>query len=140
MKVQGVAGAVIMAIGGMCPLVHVPIMGNWNYFGIDQSLGIIFYIIVALAMLAALIGKPGLIRFSGWAAIVLVILTLLAVWFKAHDAFSFIHFKKLVNLASGMVKFKWGWFVILAGALLLITLIRSKQTEAFPLDPNTPKN
>ena len=139
MKVQGVAGAVIMAIGGMCPLVHVPIMGNWNYFGIDQYLGIIFYVIVVLALLASLISKPGFIRFTGWAAIVLVILTLLAVWFKSHDAFGFIHFRKLINLASGMVKFKWGWLVIVAGALLLITVRSRKQTEAFPPDPNMPK-
>lgn len=138
MKVQGIIGAVIMAVGGMCPLVHVPIMGNWNYFGIDQSLGIIFYVIVVLALLAAFINKPGLMRFTGWTAVVFVILTLLAVWFKSHDYFSFIHFKKLINLASGMVKYKWGWLVILAGALLLMTVRGVKKTEAFPLDPNSP--
>lgn len=110
----------MLAVGGMCPLVHVPIMGNWNYFGIDPTLGIIFYGIVVLSMIASLTGKTGLIRFCGWAALLWVILTLTAVWFKSHDYFSFIHFKKLINLASGMVKYKWGWFVIITGALLLM--------------------
>lgn len=122
MKIQGVIGALLLAVGGMCPLVHVPIIGNWNYFGIDQYLGTIFYVIVVLAFLGAFLNKAGLLRACGWAAIVMVILTLSAVWFKSHDYFSFIHFRKLINLASGMVKYKWGWFVILAGVLPLITV------------------
>jgi hypothetical protein len=120
MNKQGIIGAVILAVGGMCPLVHVPILGNWNYFGIDAALGFVFYFIVAIAFLSAYINKPGLIRISGYAALVWVVLTLLAVWFKSHDYFHFIHFKKLINLAAGMVKYKWGWFVIIAGAVLLI--------------------
>lgn len=136
MKAQGVVGAIVMAAGGLCPLVHVPIMGNWNYFGIDPYLGSIFYVFVVLGLLGALANKSGLMRFTGWAVVVFVILTLLAVWFKTHGAFGFLHFKKLINLASGMVKFKWGWFVILAGALLMLTIRKDK--KAFPLDPNRP--
>lgn len=124
MKTQGVIGAVILAVGGMCPLIHVPIIGNWNYFGIDPALGTIFYLIVLLALFGSFLNKNGLIRFTGWAAIIWVILTLCAVWFKSHDYFSFIHFKKLINLASGMVKYKWGWLVIIVGAMFLITVRR----------------
>ena len=122
MKAQGVIGAIIMAVGGMCPLVHVPIIGNWNYFGIDPYLGTMFYVVTVLALAGGLLDKTGLIRFTGWAALILVILTIGAVWFKSHDAFGFIHFKKLINLAAGMVKFKWGWLVILVGVLPLITV------------------
>ena len=136
MKAQGVIGAIVMAAGGMCPLVHVFVVGNWNYFGIDPYMGSMFYVLVVLALFAAITNKPGLMRFTGWAVIVLMIFTLLAVWFKAHDAFGFLHFKKLINLAARTVKFKWGWFVILAGALLMITVRRNK--KGFPLDPNSP--
>ena len=122
MRTQGITGAVLLAAGGLCPLVHVPIIGNWNYFGVDPALGTIFYFIVVIALAGALLNKTGLMRFAGWAAILMVVLTLAAVWFKSHDYFSFIHFKKLINLASGMVKYKWGWFVILAGALALMTV------------------
>jgi len=122
MKTQGVIGAVVLAVGGMCPLVHVPIIGNWNYFGIDTTLGLVFYLIVVMALLSAFLDKGKLMRSCGWMAIIWVLLTLAAVWFKSHDYFSFIHFKKLINLASGMVKYKWGWFVIIAGALTLISV------------------
>lgn len=126
MRIQGLIGAIVMAAGGMCPLVHVTFIGNWNYFGIDKSFGILFYVIVLLGLTGALLNKTRLMRASGWAAIVLVILTLAAVWFKAHNYFTFLHFTKLINLAAGMVKYKWGWFVILAGALALMTV--KKQT------------
>jgi len=122
MRPQGLIGAIVMAAGGMCPLVHVTFIGNWNYFGIDKSFGIIFYLIVLMGLTGALLNKPRLMRSAGWAAIVLVILTLAAVWFKSHNYFTFLHFTKLINLAAGMVKYKWGWFVILAGALALITV------------------
>lgn len=126
MKNQGIVGAVIMGVGGFCPMVHLPVMGNWNYFGIDGTLGTLFYLLVVLALVASFMGKSSLIRFAGWAALGLVLLTFAAVYFKSHDYFSFIHFKKLVNLAAGVVKYKWGWFVILLGALVLITVRREK--------------
>lgn len=121
MKISGIIAAVIMAAGGMCPLVHVTFIGNWNYFQIDPVLGTVFYLIVALALMAAWLNKVGMMRFAGWAALLWVILSLAAVWFKSHDAFSFIHFKKLINLAAGMVKYRWGWLVIVAGTLPLLT-------------------
>lgn len=131
MRTQGIIGAVVMAAGGMCPLVHVTFIGNWNYFGIDKSFGILFYMIVLLGLTGALLNKTGLMRASGWAALVLVILTLAAVWFKSHNYFTFLHFTKLINLAAGMVKYKWGWFVILIGALALMTV--KKQALRLPV-------
>jgi len=126
MRNQGIAGAVILAVGGMCPLIHVPVMGNWNYFDLDVTLAGIFYFLVVLGLIGAFLQKAGLLKFVGWAAIILVILTLVAVYFKTHNYFSLIHFKKLISLASGVVKYKWGWFVIVIGALILITVRKPK--------------
>jgi hypothetical protein len=122
MKTQGVIGAVLLAAGGMCPLVHVPVLGNWNYFKIDPVLGTVFYVITVLALAGALLNRTGLMKFAGWAAVIWAILTLCAVWFKSHDYFSFMHFKGLIGLAAGVVHYKWGWFVIIAGALILIAV------------------
>lgn len=126
MRTQGITGAAMMAIGGMCPLVRVPILGNWNYFDLDQTLAITFYVLVLLALTGAFTARAGLVKFAGWAALVLVGVTLAGVYFKAHDSFGFLHFKKAVNFAAGLVKYKWGWFVILAGAFILITVRKPK--------------
>ena len=130
MRTQGIVGAVLMAVGGMCPLVRVPIMGNWNYFDLDHTLAISFYVLVAIGLTGAFSGKAGLVRFAGWAGIVLVFITLAGVYFKAHDSFGFLHFKKAVNFAAGLVKYKWGWFVIAAGEFLLITARKPKVLSA----------
>lgn len=124
MRTQGVVGTVLMAVGGMCPLVWVPIMGNWNYFDLDQTLAISFYVLVAVGLLGAFTAKPRLVKFVGWASIILVAITLAGVYLKAHNSFGFLHFKKVVNFAAGLVKYKWGWYVILGGAVLLITVRR----------------
>ncbi|WP_316813294.1 hypothetical protein [Pedobacter heparinus] len=126
MRTQGIIGAAIMAVGGMCPLVRVPILGNWNYFDLDQTLAITFYVMVLVALIGAFTAKAGLVKFAGWAGLVLVGITLAGVYFKAHDSFGFLHFKKAVNFAAGLVKYKWGWFVILAGAFILITVRKPK--------------
>lgn len=135
MRIQGILGAVIMAAGGLCPLIRVPIMGNWNYFDIDQTLATVFYCLVTIALIGALLQKAGLIRFAGWAGIGLVLLTLVGVYFKSHDYFSFVHFKKIINFAAGMVKYKWGWLVIFAGTLCLISVRKPKifNTEQAPV-------
>lgn len=122
MKIQGVIGAAIMAVGGFCPLMRLPIIGNWNYFDIDTTLAITFYVLVVLALLGSLANKTGLIKTAGWAVMALVAISLVGIYFKVNDSFGFLHFKKLVSVASGMVKLKWGWFVILAGAAVLISI------------------
>lgn len=125
-KNQGIAGAAIMAIGGFCPLLRVPVMGNWNYFDVDLRLAAAFYIIVLIGFVGAFLQKPSVLRFAGWAALFLVAISLAGIYLKVHDTFSFIRFKKLITLAAGTVKYKWGWFVIVAGALVLITVPRPK--------------
>ncbi|SMC49788.1 hypothetical protein [Pedobacter africanus] len=126
MKIQGIIGAALMAAGGMCPLVRVPILGNWNYFEVDQTLAITFYVLVVIGMIGAFTEKAGLVKFAGWAGIALVLLSLYGIHFKTQDSFGFLHFKKLVSFASGLVKYKWGWFVILAGTLIMITVRKPK--------------
>nr|WP_121271302.1 hypothetical protein [Pedobacter schmidteae] len=126
MRTQGIVGAVLMAIGGMCPLVRVPIMGNWNYFDLDRTLAITFYVLVIVGLIGAFGEKSKLIKFAGWGGIVLVAITLAGVYFKAHDSFGFLHFKKVVNFAAGLVKYKWGWYVIAAGTFLMITVRKPK--------------
>jgi hypothetical protein len=135
MKNQGIIGAVLLAVGGFCPLLHLPIVGNWNYFDLDPILATLFYVLVLLALVGSFLGKGGLVRFSGWAALALVLVTLTGVYLKSHDYFSFIQFKKLVHFAAGIVKYKWGWLVIFAGALVLITV--RKKTVGPPATSTT---
>lgn len=132
LRFQGIVGAMIMAIGGLCPLLRVPILGNWNYFQLDQTMGIAFYVLVAIGLIGAFTEKAALVKFAGWAGIALVLLTLTGIHFKTQDSFGFLHFKKLVSMASGLVKYKWGWYVILAGSFILVTARKPKVVIVVP--------
>lgn len=130
MKALSISGLLLLLAGGFCPLIKVPVMGTWNYFELDPFLGAGYYFFVLLAFWGIWKDKTGLIRFSGWAVLIWALLSLAAVWFKAHDFFGFVHFRKLVSLAAGLVKYKWGWLVILAGSGLLITIRRPGKLNA----------
>ncbi len=117
----GLLGVLLVIVGGMCPMLRVPILGNWNYWDIDTVLASIVYTLSAIALLAAVTRKQGLLRFCGWLLLLMLIFTLAAVYFKANDYFSFIPLKKLAAAASKMIKFRWlGWGMMFAGAFMII--------------------
>ena len=81
----------------------------------------IVYLFSGLAIFASVTGKPGLLKFSGWAILIVVVFTLLAVYFKINDSFSFIPFKKLASVAVSVIKYHWtGWGLLIAGAIFII--------------------
>ena len=117
----GLFGAVLVMAGGMSPMLRIPIIGNWNYWDIDTVLATIVFVFAGLGLLASILKKPGLLRFSGWAVLVVVVFTLIAVYFKVNDYFTFIPFKKLAAAATRIVHYKWlGWIMIITGSLIMI--------------------
>ncbi|MGX5689204.1 hypothetical protein [Arcticibacter tournemirensis] len=126
----GLCGALLIIGGGLSPMVHLPIIGNWNYWDLHSGIASIVYVLAALAIIAAFTGKSGLLKFCGWAELLLILLTLVAVHFKVNDSFSFIPFKKLARAAAGIVHYRWsGWILLLVGAVVMIIAGRRKRTE-----------
>ena len=117
----GIAGALLIIAGGFSPMLRIPILGNWNYWDLDLVLASLMYCFAVLALLASIQNKPGLLRFSGWASLILLIFTLVAVHFKVNDYFNFIPMKKLAAAASRMVKYQWlGWILIAVGSMSML--------------------
>jgi len=114
-------GVILVIVGGMCPMLHIPIIGNWNYWGIDTVLASIVYTLSAIALLAAISRKQSLLRYCGWLLLLVLLFTLTAVYFKVNDYFSFIPLKKIAAAASRMIRFRWlGWGLMFAGAFIII--------------------
>lgn len=117
----GIIGAILVIAGALSPMLRIPIIGNWNYLDIDTVLASVVFILAGLGLIASLLKRPGLVKFSGWATLVVVLFTLIAVYFKVNDYFSFIPFKKLAAAASGIIKYKWiGWIILLIGSVVMI--------------------
>lgn len=133
----GIIGAILVIAGGFCPMLRLPIIGNWNYWDLEVVLASIVYLFAALGLFASVSGKPGLLKFSGWAALIVIVFTLVAVHFKVNDSFSFIPFKKLAAYATRLVKYKWlGWSLLALGAILMIVAGRKKNIEEVPVVKN----
>lgn len=114
-------GALLVLAGGMSPMLHIPIIGNWNYWDIDTVLALLVYVLAATALLATVLKRFGLVRFCGWAILALVLFTLVAVYFKVNNYFNFIPFKKLAAAATRLVHYRWiGWGMLFAGAVFMI--------------------
>ncbi len=123
----GLIGSLMIIAGALSPMLHLPIIGTWNYYDIDVRLASVVMTIAALGAIASLINKPGLLRFCGWASLIVILFTLAAVYFKVNDYFSFILLKKLAAAATRMVHYRWmGWIILLIGSVLAIVGSRRK--------------
>ncbi len=122
------SGVILVIIGGMCPMLRIPIIGTWNYWAIDTVLASLVYTFAAIALLAAVTQKQGLLRFCGWVLMLVLLFTLGAVYFKANNYFDFIPMKKLAAAASRMIRFQWiGWGLMFGGTFLIILFSGEKK-------------
>lgn len=114
-------GVILVIVGGMSPMLRIPVIGNWNYWKIDTILASVVYTLAAIGLLSAITQRQGLLRFCGWSLLLVLLFTLTAVYFKANDYFSFIPLRKLAAAASRMIRFQWsGWGLMFAGTFLII--------------------
>lgn len=127
----GLIGSVMVIAGGMSPMLRIPIIGNWNYWDIDTVLASIVFTFAAVGIVAAILKKLWLVNFTGWGILIVLLFTLVAVYFKVHDYFNFIPLKKLARIASGMVHYKWiGWTTIFCGSLIMIFFSGKQKNKA----------
>ncbi len=120
MKNIQLIGLVLVVIGSFLPLVHVPIIGNWNYWQIDHYLAIICWILSALALFGMMNGYQKLVRINVVLLIILFAFTIFATKYQAFSYFSFLPFKSWTETLASTVKLKWGWIVEFAGAFILM--------------------
>ena len=118
-------GLILVVAGSFLPLVHIPVIGNWNYWQIDPPLAIICWVFSGFGLLGVLFNKDLLVNVSAILLIALFVFTFLAVKFQSLEFFSFLPFKSWQETFAGVVKLSWGWLIEFSGALLML-LARKK--------------
>lgn len=113
-------GLVMVVAGTFLPLVHLPLIGNWNYWKIDSNLAIICWFFCGLALVGIIFQKQRLVRIIAVALLALFIFTIVAIKFKSLEYFSFLPFKSWQQSFAGIVKLSWAWFLEFSGAALLL--------------------
>lgn len=120
MKNIQLLGLLLVVVGSFLPLVHVPIIGNWNYWKLDHFLAIVCWILSACALFGIVNNSAKIVRSFAVLLILLFILSLIAIKVQSLDYFSFLPFKSWRETFAGVVKLKWGWAIEFLGAFLMI--------------------
>ncbi|MDV7696117.1 hypothetical protein N6B72_04200 [Chryseobacterium soli] len=120
MKNIQLLGLLLVVAGSFLPLVHVPIIGNWNYWKLDHYLAITCWILSVCAAFGLINSSAKVVRTFGILLIILFAFTLFAVKMQSLEYFSFVPFKSWRETFAGVVKLKWGWTVEFLGAILMI--------------------
>lgn len=114
-------GLLLCFIAGFCPMLKVPIKGNWNLYETDYRLFFITYGLLAICFLFFMIRKLAGFRMMVILLFIWYILALAAVWFKSSNYFNM---KFVDKLLSKTISFQWGWIVLLVGILFLMFSVR----------------
>lgn len=122
MKNIQLVGLILVIIGSFLPLVHVPVVGNWNYWDLNHYLAITCWILSACAIFGIMNNTIKIGRIFGILLLLLFCFTLFAIKFQSKEYFSFLPFKSWQETLAGVVKLKWGWMVEFLGAFLMIVV------------------
>lgn len=126
MRNAPLVGCLLIFAGSFLPLVHIPVVGNWNYWKLDHNMAIMVWSVAALTLVSIIFNKVKLQRILAIVLLVLFIITLFAIKAKSLNFFSFIPFKGLQNTAAGIVKLSWGWLLEFSGAALMLFAKKDK--------------
>ena len=129
MKVSQLISLFLIVAGSFLPLVHIPIIGNWNYYKVDVNLAYMVWGFSAVALLGIIFNKIKVVQFAVIILLILFSFTIVAIKFKSLDYFSFLPFKSWQQSFAGIVKLSWGWILEFAGAILLL-FIKKKNIQS----------
>jgi hypothetical protein len=124
MKNLQLIGLFLVVAGSFLPLVHIPIVGNWNYWKVDTSLAIILWGFSLLTLVFIIINKSKFVKIMVFLMILLFVFTIVAIKLKSLDYFSFLPFKSWQSTFAGIVKLSWGWFLEFLGAIVILIVSR----------------
>jgi len=120
MKNIQLLGVLLVVAGSFLPLVHVPIIGNWNYWKLDHFLAIACWTLAAGSLFGIVNNSIKTAKIFGVLLVILFVFTLFAVKLQASEYFSFMPFKSWQDKLAGIVKLRWGWIVEFLGAFIII--------------------
>jgi predicted membrane channel-forming protein YqfA (hemolysin III family) len=126
MKTLQFTGIIIVIAGSFLPLVHVPVIGYWDYWHIDHRLAITAWLLVLLAFVFTWTEKKTGLQITALLMLLLFALTIMAVKTKSSDFFSFVPVKAWQSTLAGTVTLSWGWFLEFLGAVIIFLTAKKR--------------
>ncbi|RFZ90887.1 hypothetical protein D0C36_18220 [Mucilaginibacter conchicola] len=89
-----------------------------NVYKLNQPYGMVLLLVGVIGILCTVLNQVKVTKIAAYAAVILVALLFVAAVFKVKTTFSFVPFKGVSGFLAKQIAFKWGWYVLFAGALL----------------------
>ena len=113
-------GFFIFMAATWCPLLRPFGIVNWNAYDLNKPYGMVLLLVAVIGIVAIMLKQQGLARVAALGSLVLVILFFIAAQLKVNTTFSFIPFKVMAGFLTKLIKFKWGWYPLFAGAVMSV--------------------
>jgi predicted membrane channel-forming protein YqfA (hemolysin III family) len=125
------AGFVILIAATYCPILRPFHLVNWDVYDGNKPYGIVILLVAVVGVLGAVFNQVKITRLAAWLSLGLVILFYLLAILKIHTSFSFIPFHSVDAFLMKQIKFKWGWYLLLAGPLLAVAGVLMQKKTGF---------
>jgi hypothetical protein len=113
-------GFVTFMAATWCPLLRPFGIVSWNAYDLNKPYGMVMLLVAVIGVAAIVLKQQALARVAAWASLTLVVLLYVAAQLKVNTTFSFIPFKVMASFLAKLIKFKWGWYLLFAGALIAV--------------------
>jgi predicted membrane channel-forming protein YqfA (hemolysin III family) len=114
------AGFVILIAATYCPLLRPLRLTNWDMYACNKPYGIVVLLIAVVGIIGVVFMQRKIVRVAAWLSLILVILFYFLALLKIHTSFSFISFHSIERFLGRQIKFKWGWWLLVAGPVLAL--------------------
>ncbi|MDB5024013.1 MAG: hypothetical protein JWP78_1768 [Mucilaginibacter sp.] len=115
------AGFVILIAATYCPLLRPLHLTNWDMYACNKPYGIVVLLMAIAGIIGVVFMERKIMRMAAWLSLVLVVLFYFLALLKIHTSFSFISFHSIERFLDRQIKFKWGWWLLIAGPVLALT-------------------
>jgi hypothetical protein len=113
-------GFIILIAATYCPILRPFHLFNWDVYDGNKPYGIVILLVAVVGILGTVLNQPKIVRLTAWLSLALVIVFYVLAWLKVHTSLGFIPFHSLDAYLTRQIKFKWGWYLLLAGPLMAL--------------------
>jgi hypothetical protein len=114
------AGFVMLIAATYCPLFRPLHIVNWNMYKANMPYGVVVLLVAIVGIVGVVFMQRRIVRMAAWLSLVLIVLFYFLSLLKIHFSFNFIPLHSFERFLERQIKFKWGWWPLVAGPLLAI--------------------
>jgi predicted membrane channel-forming protein YqfA (hemolysin III family) len=121
------AGFVMLIAASYCPLFRPFGVTTWNMYDANKPYGIVVLLIAVVGIIGVVFMQAKVARMAAWLSVILIFLFYILALLKIHTSFTFIPFHAISRFLAKQIKFKWGWWLLIAGPCLSLAGVLSEK-------------